>query len=55
VKSWISCGSRCEFVRCGGWTYRVCREEDHIMAEDASPYDRCELCSSVSYCVFAVL
>jgi hypothetical protein len=38
----------------GGVEERVGREEDHIMAEDASPYDRCELCSSVSCCVFAV-
>jgi hypothetical protein len=34
------------------WSYRMRREQDHIMAEDASPYDRCELCSScVSCCI----
>jgi len=35
----------------GGVEERVRRKEDNIMTEDASPYDRCELCSSVSCCV----
>jgi hypothetical protein len=50
LRSWARCLVSRGSCYCGymyvWWSYRMRRKEDNIMAEDASPYDRCELCSS---------